>query len=129
MSQSLGTLPASLGRTSTMEPTYWTQRSTQQSTKPRGAQPAPVSEQTAEDPGGAAAPSALANDISSRFGRRLRELRHSRSLTQADMARRFGIDRSFISEIECGRKAISLPMLEVIALGLQVSLSELFQDL
>ena len=69
------------------------------------------------------------NDISSRFGRRLRELRHSRGLTQADMARRFGIDRSFISEIECGRKAISLPMIEVIALGLEISLSELLQDL
>ena len=74
-------------------------------------------------------PAALPNDISSRFGRRLREMRHSRALTQADMARRFGIDRSFISEIECGRKAISLPMIEVIALGLQISLSELLQGI
>lgn len=75
------------------------------------------------------AAAALPNDINSRFGRRLRELRHSRSLTQADMARKFGIDRSFISEIECGRKAISLPMIEVIALGLQISLSELLQGI
>ena len=72
---------------------------------------------------------ALPNDVSSRFGRRLRELRLSRDLTQADMARKFGIDRSFISEMECGRKAVSLPVLEVIALGLQVSLSELFEGL
>lgn len=70
-----------------------------------------------------------AKDVSSRFGRRLRELRRSRDLTQVDMARRFGIDRSFISDVERGRKSISLPMLEVIALGLHVSLSELFKDL
>ena len=68
-------------------------------------------------------------DVSSRFGRRLRELRLERQLTQTDMAKRFGIDRSFISDVERGRKSISLPMLEVIAIGLNVSLSQLFLDL
>ena len=61
----------------------------------------------------------LQKDVSRRFGRRLR----------SDMARRFGIDRSFISDVERGRKSISLPMLEVLALGLDLSLSELFRDL
>jgi len=45
------------------------------------------------------------------------------------MAIDFGIDRSFISDVERGRKSISLPMLEVIALGLKMSLSELLKDL
>lgn len=71
----------------------------------------------------------LQKDVSSRFGRRLRQLRTERELTQSDMARRFGIDRSFISDVERGRKSISLPMLEVLALGLDLSLSELFRDL
>lgn len=71
----------------------------------------------------------LATDVSSRFGRRLRELRRERSLTQTDMAKKFGIDRSFISDVERGRKSISLPMLEVMALGLRVSLADLFRDL
>ena len=68
-------------------------------------------------------------DVSSRFGLRLRELRRERNLTQLRMAREFGIDRSFISDVERGRKSISLPMLEVIALGMKVSLSELLKDL
>ena len=68
-------------------------------------------------------------DVSSRFGRRLRELRLQRKLTQAEMARRFGIDRSFISDVERGRKSISLPMIEVIALGMNLSLAKLFEDL
>jgi transcriptional regulator with XRE-family HTH domain len=68
-------------------------------------------------------------DVSSRFGERLRQLRRERNLTQVRMAVDFGIDRSFISDVERGRKSISLPMLEVIALGLKMSLSELLRDL
>jgi DNA-binding XRE family transcriptional regulator len=68
-------------------------------------------------------------DISSRFGARLRELRRERNLTQLRMASDFGIDRSFISDVERGRKSISLPMLEVIALGMKISLSDLLQDI
>jgi len=68
-------------------------------------------------------------DVSSRFGARLRELRRERNLTQLKMATDFGIDRSFISDVERGRKSISLPMLEVIALGMKMSLSELLQNI
>ncbi|WP_334268033.1 helix-turn-helix domain-containing protein [Edaphobacter sp. HDX4] len=68
-------------------------------------------------------------DISSRFGARLRELRRSRNMTQLEMAIAFGIDRSYISDVERGRKAISLPTLEVIALGMDVSLSMLLKDI
>lgn len=68
-------------------------------------------------------------DISSRFGVRLRELRHEKKLTQLRMAVDFGIDRSYISDVERGCKAVSLPMLEVMALGFDLSLSELFRNL
>jgi DNA-binding XRE family transcriptional regulator len=70
-------------------------------------------------------PELLPRDISSRFGLRLRELRRSRNMTQLRMAVDFGIDRSFISDVERGRKSISLHMLEVIALGMNVTLSDL----
>ena len=68
-------------------------------------------------------------DIGTRFGQRLRELRHARNMTQLDMAVMLGIDRSFISEVECGKKGISLALLEVIALGFHLSLSDLLRDL
>lgn len=74
-------------------------------------------------------PPTLPRDVSSRFGVRLREMRRQRNLTQLQMSVDFGIDRSFISDVERGRKSISLPMLEVMALGLKVSLSELLQGL
>jgi DNA-binding XRE family transcriptional regulator len=63
--------------------------------------------------------------VVSRFGARLRGLRHARGWTQAQMAAIFGIDRSYLSELERGHKAISLPMLEVIAMGFHLRLSDL----
>lgn len=68
-------------------------------------------------------------DVSSRFGLRLRQLRRDRNMTQLRIAVEFGIDRTFISDVERGRKSISLPMLEVLALGFQLSLSELLKDI
>ena len=59
----------------------------------------------------------MQNDVSSRLGRRVKDLRVARGLTQVDIARRFGIDRSFISDVENGKKAVSLPMINVVALS------------
>ncbi|SEC43448.1 helix-turn-helix domain-containing protein [Terriglobus roseus] len=67
--------------------------------------------------------------VSVRFGKRLRELRTERNLSQARMAKVFGIDRTFISDVERGRKAMSLTTLEIVALGLQISLSDLLRDI
>ena len=71
----------------------------------------------------------LPMDVSSRFGVRLKQLRRERNMTQVKMSVTFGIDRTFISDVERGRKSISLPMLEILALGLKISLSELLRDL
>lgn len=68
-------------------------------------------------------------DIGTRFGERLRQLRRAHRMTQLDMAILLGIDRSFISEVECAKKGISLELLEVIALGFHLTLSDLFRDI
>ena len=78
---------------------------------------------------GKAVDALLPRDISARFGLRLRELRRSRNITQLRMAVDFGIDRSFISDVERGKKSISLVFLEVIALGLKIELSDLLSGL
>lgn len=68
-------------------------------------------------------------DIGTRFGQKLRELRRSHKMTQTDLAVLLGIDRSYISEVECGKKGISLATLEIIALGFHVPLSDLLSNL
>ena len=67
--------------------------------------------------------------IACRFGTRLRTLRKEQRLTQDSMAAKFGIDRSFISDLERGHKSICLPMLDVLAQGLHLSLSDLLRNL
>jgi DNA-binding XRE family transcriptional regulator len=67
--------------------------------------------------------------ITDRFGIRLRTLRKARGMTQIEMSIEFGIDRSFISDVERGKKAISLPLLEVIAIGFGLSMSDLLADI
>jgi ribosome-binding protein aMBF1 (putative translation factor) len=69
------------------------------------------------------------DNVSKRFGRRLRTLRRDRGWTQLRMADHFGIDRSYISDVEHGKKSMSLPMLEVVALGMKISISELLREL
>ena len=69
----------------------------------------------------------LPRDIASRFGRRFRQLRQERAMTQVEVAVHFGIDRTFLSDVERGRKGVGLPTLEVMALGFGLSLSELLR--
>ena len=70
-----------------------------------------------------------AQDVSSRFGVRLRRLRKDQNLTQLQMSVDFGIDRTFISDVERGRRSLSLPTLEILAIGLKMTLSELLTDI
>jgi DNA-binding XRE family transcriptional regulator len=69
----------------------------------------------------------VSSSIAVKFGQRLRALRLKQGLSQVDMAHRFGIDRGHISEMENGKKNVCLPMLEVLARGFQVTVSELMK--
>jgi DNA-binding XRE family transcriptional regulator len=67
--------------------------------------------------------------IDARFGARVRDLRKERQWTQLYMAIHFGIDRSYISDVERGRKSMTLSLVEVVALGFGISVSELLDRL
>jgi len=67
----------------------------------------------------------VSSGIAGRFGKRVRELRMKKGLSQVEMAHRFGIDRGHLSEIETGKKNVCMPMLEVLSEGFRMSISEL----
>ena len=71
----------------------------------------------------------MAEDLLTRLGERVRKLRKKRGWTQVEMAEMVGIDRSFLADVERGRRNISILNLHVIAVGLQVSLSKLLSGL
>jgi transcriptional regulator with XRE-family HTH domain len=68
-------------------------------------------------------------DIAQRFGDRLRQLRKNVGLSQEAFAVKCGLDRTYISGIERGRRNVSLRNIEVIAKALGVSISELTRGL
>jgi len=68
-------------------------------------------------------------DLLARLGDRIRRLRKARGWTQAEMAERVGIDRSFLADVERGKRNVSILNLELIADGFRVSLSQLFSRL
>lgn len=63
------------------------------------------------------------------FGKRLRDLRTKTGLSQEKFALKIGIDRTYYSSVESGKRNVSLQNIKKIADGLGVSLSELFQGI
>ena len=59
--------------------------------------------------------------INKAFGTRLREERDRSSLTQEELAKRLGIARTTIANIERGRQSVSIPVLYRLASALGVS--------
>ena len=71
----------------------------------------------------------MVEDLLVRLGSRISNLRKKRGWTQVEMAERVGIDRSFLADVERGKRNASILTLEVIAEGLRISLSQLFSRL
>jgi transcriptional regulator with XRE-family HTH domain len=68
-------------------------------------------------------------DLLVRLGNRIRTLRKKRGWTQVEMAEKVGIDRSFLADVERGKRNVSILNLDLMADGLKVSLSQLFSRL
>ena len=62
------------------------------------------------------------------LGRKLRELRKDRSLTQADLASRIGIQQSDLCRMENGQYRISLETLVKLLAELEVPISEFLEE-
>ena len=62
------------------------------------------------------------------LGFRIRERRTERKLTQAELADRCGLHRTFIGSVERGERNLSILNLRIIAKALRVPFVELFAD-
>ena len=66
------------------------------------------------------------NMVQTQFGKRVRELRLVRGLSQEDLAFRSGVHRTYLGGIEQGKRNPSLKNVAAISKALGVTLSELF---
>lgn len=71
----------------------------------------------------------MADDLLIELGDRIRKLRKRRGWTQVVMAERIGLDRSFLADVERGKRNISILNLDIISKGLKLSLSRLLSKL
>ncbi|MEM8923948.1 MAG: helix-turn-helix transcriptional regulator [Actinomycetota bacterium] len=67
--------------------------------------------------------------IAAAFGRRVRELRHERDMTQEELAEAAGLHPTFVSNVERGYRVPTLPTVIRIAAGLGVNPTELVDRL
>jgi transcriptional regulator with XRE-family HTH domain len=65
------------------------------------------------------------NDVLVRFGKRLREVREKKGLSQEQLAAQAGLHRTYVSSVERGQRNISLVNIEKLAVALGVTLAHL----
>jgi len=64
-----------------------------------------------------------------KFGKRVRQLRLERGLTQEALGDKAGLDMTYIGRVERGEQNTSIVVAEMIAKGLGISLEQLFKGL
>jgi len=67
----------------------------------------------------------MADKLLFRLGHRVRTLRQKQGWTQVEMAEKTGLDRSFLADVERGRRNVSIRNLYIIAKGFKKSLAQL----
>lgn len=71
----------------------------------------------------------MQNDILARYGRVVRKIRLEQRISQEELADRSNLHRTYISDIELGKRNVSLENIERIAMSLNKSLSEFFKEI
>ncbi len=66
------------------------------------------------------------HDLEKQFGDRIKHLRISVGMSQEELSFRSGLHRNYISDVERGRRNISLKALDKLSKGLGITLRDLF---
>jgi len=67
-------------------------------------------------------------DVKSKIGLRIKNLRELANMSQKDLAYSSDLDRSYIASVENGQRNISIMNIEKIAIALNVTLKEFFNN-
>ncbi|HBV17044.1 helix-turn-helix domain-containing protein [Chryseobacterium carnipullorum] len=67
-------------------------------------------------------------NIKQKIGDRIKEVRVEKKLSQETVALNSGIERSFMTHIENGRRNVSVETLEKVLTGLEISFSDFFNS-
>ncbi len=65
------------------------------------------------------------NEVSLRFGEKLRKLRKGRGISQEELAGLAGLHRTYVSSVERGERNVSLETIDRLARGLGLPMADL----
>lgn len=68
-------------------------------------------------------------DIQKAFGKKVQELRKQKGVSQEKFALSIDMDRTYLASVEAGKRNISIKNIKKISDGLDISLSQLFEDI
>ncbi|MDC1395610.1 helix-turn-helix domain-containing protein [Bacteroidia bacterium] len=68
-------------------------------------------------------------DIKLRLGVRIKQLRREKGVSQEKLSEIAGLDRTYMTDIENGKRNVSIVVLEKLAMAFKFSLSELLKDI
>ena len=69
------------------------------------------------------------NTLTKELGRRIRAERTAKKMTQEELAERAGLHPTYIGQVERGEKSLTVASLEKIVEGLEISFSDLFENI
>jgi transcriptional regulator with XRE-family HTH domain len=67
------------------------------------------------------------SNINEKLGKRVREIRKAKKMSQEELAYQAEIDYSYLNEIEAGKRNPSVKRIAAIAKALRVSIKDLFE--
>ena len=68
-------------------------------------------------------------DIRQKFGKRIKELRQNKNLSQEGLAYLANLDRTYIPSIERGDRNVSIEVIQKLSIAFDIKISELLKDL
>jgi DNA-binding XRE family transcriptional regulator len=71
----------------------------------------------------------MPTDVVDRFAEHLKAVRNRKKMTQVTLAEKAGIETTYLSDLENGKKEPCLRVLDMLATSLGMTLSELFKGL
>ena len=68
-------------------------------------------------------------DVQKAFGKKVQELRKQKGISQEKFALSIDMDRTYLASVEAGKRNIAIKNIKKISDGLDISLSQLFEDI
>ena len=68
-------------------------------------------------------------DIQKAFGKKVQKLRKQKGISQEKFALSIDMDRTYLASVEAGKRNIAIKNIKKISDGLDISLSQLFEDI